>query len=76
MTRRMASLSGSLLLVLLTAACGKYGPPVRASEVEPPEAKPFKKAEYQSHGCVVLEDAEIDAVARLVPDGATVDIED
>jgi len=43
---------------------------------EPPEAKPFKKAEYQSHGCVVLEDAEIDQVARLVPDGAVVDIED
>ena len=40
MTRRMASLSGCLLLVLLTAACGKYGAPVRASEVEPPEAKP------------------------------------
>ena len=43
---------------------------------EPPEAKPFKKAEYQSHGCVVLEDAEIDEVARMVPDGAAVDIED
>ena len=43
---------------------------------EPPEAKPFKKAEYQSHGCVVLEDAEIDQVARLVPDGTTVEIED
>lgn len=43
---------------------------------EPPEAKPFKKSEYQSHGCVVLEDAEIDQVARIVPDGAAVDIED
>ena len=43
---------------------------------EPPEAKPFHKAEYQSHGCVVLEDAEIDQVARMVPDGTTVDIED
>ncbi|HEY8073511.1 MAG TPA: L,D-transpeptidase family protein [Labilithrix sp.] len=43
---------------------------------EPPEAKPFKKADYQSHGCVVLEDAEIDVVARMVPDGAAVDIED
>jgi murein L,D-transpeptidase YafK len=43
---------------------------------EPPEAKPFKKADYQSHGCVVLEDAEIDQVARLVPDGTTVEIED
>jgi murein L,D-transpeptidase YafK len=43
---------------------------------EPPEAKPFKKAEYQSHGCVVLEDAEIDQVARLVPDGTPVVIED
>lgn len=43
---------------------------------EPPEAKPFKKAEYQSHGCVVLEDAEIDQVARMVPDGTIVDIED
>ena len=43
---------------------------------EPPEAKPFKKAEYQSHGCVVLEDKEIDVVARMVPDGAQVDIED
>jgi murein L,D-transpeptidase YafK len=43
---------------------------------EPPEAKPFKKAEYQSHGCVVLEDAEIDQVARAVPDGTPVDIED
>lgn len=43
---------------------------------EPPEAKPFKKAEYLSHGCVVLEDAEIDQVARSVPDGTPVDIED
>lgn len=43
---------------------------------EPPEAKPFKKVEYQSHGCVVLEDAEIDRVARMVPDGTPVDIED
>lgn len=43
---------------------------------EPPEAKPFKKAEYQSHGCVVLEDAEIDQVARMVPDGTAVEIED
>ena len=39
MTRRTATLLGGLLLCLL-AACGKYGPPVRASEVEPPEAKP------------------------------------
>ncbi len=43
---------------------------------EPPEAKPFKKAEYKSHGCVVLEDKEIDEVARMVPDGAIVDIDD
>jgi hypothetical protein len=43
---------------------------------EPPEAKPFKKADYLSHGCVVLEDAEIDQVARVVPDGTPVDIED
>jgi murein L,D-transpeptidase YafK len=43
---------------------------------EPPEAKPFKKADYQSHGCVVLEDAEIDQVARMVRDGTTVEIED
>jgi murein L,D-transpeptidase YafK len=43
---------------------------------EPPEAKPFKKADYLSHGCVVLEDAEIDQVARSVPDGTPVDIED
>lgn len=43
---------------------------------EPPEAKPFNKAEYQSHGCVVLEDAEIDQVSRMVPDGTPVDIED
>jgi murein L,D-transpeptidase YafK len=43
---------------------------------EPPEAKPFKKAEYGSHGCVVLEDAEIDVVARTVPDGTPVEIED
>ncbi len=43
---------------------------------EPPEAKPFKKSAYQSHGCVVLEDAEIDQVARMVPDGTWVDIED
>ena len=43
---------------------------------EPPEAKPFKKAEYLSHGCVVLEDAEIDQVARMVPDGTIVEIED
>lgn len=43
---------------------------------EPPEAKPFKKADYQSRGCVVLEDKEIDQVARMVPDGTTVEIED
>lgn len=43
---------------------------------EPPEAKPFKKSEYKSRGCVVLEDSEIDEVARLVPDGTIVDIED
>lgn len=43
---------------------------------EPPEAKPFKKAEYLSHGCVVLEDDEIDRIARLVPDGTPVEIED
>jgi len=43
---------------------------------EPPEAKPFKKAEYGSHGCVVLEDAEIDQVARMVQDGTAVEIED
>jgi murein L,D-transpeptidase YafK len=43
---------------------------------EPPEAKPFKKSEYLSHGCVVLEDAEIDQVARMVPDGTLVEIED
>jgi murein L,D-transpeptidase YafK len=43
---------------------------------EPPEAKPFKKAEYLSHGCVVLDDAEIDQVARMVPDGTLVEIED
>jgi len=38
-TQRMATLLGGLLLGLLSA-CGKYGPPVRAGEVEPPEAKP------------------------------------
>lgn len=43
---------------------------------EPPEAKPFKKAEYQSHGCVVVEDKEIDQIARMVPNGTIVDIED
>lgn len=43
---------------------------------EPPWAKPFKKATYASHGCVVVEDAEIDAIARLVPDGALVEIEE
>jgi murein L,D-transpeptidase YafK len=43
---------------------------------EPPEPKPFHKAEYLSHGCVVLEDAEIDQVARAVADGTPVDIED
>ncbi|MCL2726504.1 MAG: L,D-transpeptidase [Polyangiaceae bacterium] len=43
---------------------------------EPPDAKPFKKVDYQSHGCVVLEDAEIDQVSRMVPDGTPVDIED
>lgn len=43
---------------------------------EPPEAKPFKKADYKSHGCIVLEDAEIDEVARMVRDGTAVDIED
>ncbi|MDB4944211.1 MAG: ErfK/YbiS/YcfS/YnhG family protein [Labilithrix sp.] len=43
---------------------------------EPPEAKPFKKAEYLSHGCVVVEDAEIDQIARMVPDGTLVEIED
>ena len=43
---------------------------------EPPEAKPFKKADYLSHGCVVLEDAEIDQVSKLVPDGTPVEIVD
>lgn len=43
---------------------------------EPPEAKPFHKAEYQSHGCMVLDDAEIDEVARMVVDGTPVLIED
>lgn len=42
----------------------------------PPEEKPFVKAEYGSHGCVVLENAEIDQVAKMVPDGTVVDIED
>ena len=43
---------------------------------EPPEAKPFKKSDYLSHGCVVVEDAEIDQIARMVSDGTPVDIED
>jgi murein L,D-transpeptidase YafK len=43
---------------------------------EPPWSKPFKKSTYTSHGCVVVEDAEIDQIARLVPDGALVEIED
>jgi len=43
---------------------------------EPPEAKPFHKATYESHGCVVLEDKEIDEVARAVGDGTPVDIDD
>lgn len=43
---------------------------------EPPWAKPFKKQSYTSQGCVVLEDAEIDDLARLVPDGTLVEIED
>lgn len=43
---------------------------------EPPWAKPFKKATYTSQGCVVLEDAEIDDLARIVPDGTLVEIED
>jgi murein L,D-transpeptidase YafK len=42
----------------------------------PPDVKPFHKSEYMSHGCVVLENAEIDEVARAVPDGTRVEIED
>ena len=36
-TRDARASLGSLLLVLLAAACGTYGPPVRASDAEPPE---------------------------------------
>jgi len=43
---------------------------------EPPEVKPFNKFDYGSHGCVVLENAEIDEVSRMVPDGTPVDIDD
>lgn len=43
---------------------------------EPPWSKPFNKSIYTSHGCVVLEDAEIVDLARLVPDGTPVEIED
>ncbi len=42
----------------------------------PPDRKPFAKATYQSHGCIVVENAEIDAIAAAVADGTTVDIED
>lgn len=42
---------------------------------EPPWAKPFHKSTYSSHGCVVVEDQEIDQIARLVPDGAIVEID-
>jgi murein L,D-transpeptidase YafK len=43
---------------------------------EPPEVKPFNKFDYGSHGCVVLENAEIDEVSHMVPDGTPVDIDD
>lgn len=42
----------------------------------PPDQRPFKKASYQSHGCVVLEKSEIDVIAALVADGTDVDIVD
>lgn len=43
---------------------------------EPPWAKPFHKASYSSQGCVVLTDAEIDELSRLLPDGVPVEIEE
>ena len=39
MTRPLATRLGGLLLGLLLG-CGKYGPPVRASEMKPPEPEP------------------------------------
>jgi len=42
----------------------------------PPDQHPFRKASYQSHGCVVLEKSEIDVIAALVADGTDVDIVD
>jgi murein L,D-transpeptidase YafK len=43
---------------------------------EPPWAKPFRKASYSSQGCIVLTDAEIDELSRLLPDGVPVEIEE
>jgi len=42
----------------------------------PPDRKPFVKSTYQSRGCVVVTNDEIDEIARLVPDGTSVEIVD
>ncbi len=42
----------------------------------PPDQNPFVKATYLSHGCVVVENSEIDVIARMVADGTQVDIVD
>jgi murein L,D-transpeptidase YafK len=51
---------------------GLHGPPVRLA----PDVRAALKASDWTLGCIALDDEEILEIARLVPDGTTVDIED
>jgi len=51
---------------------GIHGPPVRL----PADARAGLKAVDWTAGCIALDDAEIEEVARMVPDGTIIDIED
>jgi hypothetical protein len=51
---------------------GIHGPPVSLGEV----TKRLLKASDWTAGCIAVNEDEIIEIARLVPDGTTVDIED
>ena len=51
---------------------GIHGPPVRL----PTEVRAKLKDVDWTAGCIALDDAEIEEVSKLVPDGTVVDIED
>jgi murein L,D-transpeptidase YafK len=51
---------------------GIHGPPVRLA----PEVRSTLKSFDWTAGCIALDDAEIEEVARLVPNGTEIDIED